>query len=273
MDYLVAVVHMKKNNSTTGGTTTTTTTTTVAANPSMILVGHSEGTILSALASQERPNIVKSLVLICPFVTPLDELMRRQAQEVDEMLQAATGRNGWLKRKLSNFLTGGSVETFQNKLIERIKESDTPSIRFMMTKRPALWFREHFAMDYEAIYRKVTVSSTLILVAEYDVQCDPNDGERIKTILDCNNNNNNNKGNHSLHSIAKLSHLLRRGDEKGFAGYGKQMKMEMEGDVVTTVVEYCLQVLDKSSRSGSNSEASTILDAVNRSLIESPLNE
>lgn len=239
MDYLELTILMKdeKNSATSS----------MAMAPSLILVGHSEGTILSAMASQVRSKNsgVKSLVLICPFVTPLEDIMLRQGQAVDEMLQAAKGCSGWLQRTVTKWIRGGSVQTLKSKRIQKIKTSVTPSIRFRMIPLPALWFREHFALDYEDIYQKVTVSSTLILVAGSDAQCDPNDGERIKNILD--GNNTNGEQLHQLCIIDKLSHLLRRENDgnKGFAGYHQQLRMEMDAEVVTVVAEYCLQSLDR----------------------------
>jgi uncharacterized protein len=222
---------------------TTTLQTTADDHPQLILVGHSEGTVLSAMASIQRPHLVKGMVLICPFVTPMENVLLRQGALADAMLAEGKGCSGWLQRTITKWMTGGSVETSLKQLIQRIKDSgDAPTIRYkLFTTLPAQWFRDHFALDYAAIYRDVPAAcSPLLLVAGSDSQCDPKDGERIQQLFDEGSANNNNN-RCQLCTIERLSHLLRREDEdsKGFAGYGKQLRKDIDAEVVSTVVEYC----------------------------------
>jgi pimeloyl-ACP methyl ester carboxylesterase len=240
----------------------------------LILVGHSEGTILSAMACLERPQLVQALVLICSFVQNLEDVLLRQGRLIDDMIQKAKGCSGWCQRSIARcFLGEAGVKGQQAKVIQRIKDSgEAPTIRHMFHTLPARWLRDHFALDNAAIYRNVGRSgpacSTLLLVAGSDVQCDPADGARIqRLLLDDEDNVEDNEGKgdldrpkqvdndddgkgqgrgttHELITIANLSHLLRREDEhkedeKGFAGYGKQLKMDIDPELVTTVVDYC----------------------------------
>jgi uncharacterized protein len=211
--------------------------------PQLILVGHSEGTVLSAMASIQRPHLVKGMVLICPFITPMENVLLRQGALADAMLAEGKGCSGWLQRTITKWITGGSVQTSLKQLIQRINDSgDAPTIRYkLFTTLPAKWFRDHFALDYAAIYRDVPMAcSLLLLVAGSDSQCDPKDGERIQQLFDEGDTNNDND-RCQLCTIERLSHLLRREDEdsKGFAGYGKQLKKDIDAEVVSTVVEYC----------------------------------
>lgn len=198
-----------------------------------VLIGHSEGTLLSAMASAKRPDI-KGLILICPFVTPMEDILIQQGKSIDKMQAEATGISGWLQRSITRCFTGGSVESFQSQLIRRIHESQTDTIRVMLFNTlPAKWFREHFAMDYSAVFQTVQAVSVLLLVAECDVQCNPQDGERILQLLPTQG---------KLQVLSRLSHLLRLQSEekRGFADYGEQLKTtEIDPTVVAAVVKWC----------------------------------
>lgn len=196
-----------------------------------ICVGHSEGTLLGAILSQKRPHLVDSLVLVCPFCTQMEELLKHQAAAMEKTLDEEKGCTGALTRSVVNSL-GLQPTKVQAKLIARIKESTQPTFRFLLVQTiPALWFREHFAMDYEAVYREVAVP-TAVVVASYDVQCDPKDGERIASLIP--------SGGAELIVVDKLTHFLRKEETNtGFAGYAKQLKEPLDEELINVVSKWC----------------------------------
>ena len=200
------------------------------ANSKLILVGHSEGTILAAMTSLKRPDRVDSLVLVCPFCTPLDEVLVQQAKAVEKKIEEAPGCGGMLQRTIVNCFGLHPVKV-QAGLIQKIKASSDVTIRFMLQPIPALWFREHFALDAADVYRKVSVP-TSVVVGSFDTQCDPQDGPKIVDLVPSNNA--------KLRVVDRLTHLLRKEETNtGFTGYGKQMKEPLDEELQAVVSRWC----------------------------------
>jgi uncharacterized protein len=153
----------------------------------LILLGHSEGCMTVPLAISLRPSVSRA-VLICPFVRPMEEILMRQATQVESEL-------GWLMRALAR-----PVPT-QRRLLERARTSTEVSFRFRGQHINAKWLRELLNIDTAELLRRVTCP-TLLIGGAHDCQCDPEDVARVAELVN---------GPVESHLLPELTHVLRRG--------------------------------------------------------------
>jgi uncharacterized protein len=153
----------------------------------LILLGHSEGCLIAALAISQRPS-VWGAVLICPFAERMETILMRQAAQVEREL-------GWLLRALAR-----PAHT-QRRLIERVRASNELSFRIRGQRINAKWLRELLAIDTAEVLRQVTCPALLIGGA-HDCQCDPQDVARAAALL---------RGPVQADVVPGLTHVLRRG--------------------------------------------------------------
>ena len=187
------------------------------------VLGHSEGTIIAAQLAARHPALA-GLVLLCPFVEPMDSILRRQARQMRDDLANATGIRRLLYASVFAVL-GDPVEN-QEKLLARLRATDDPTFRVMLQKVNARWLRELIALDSEQIYSQLK-TSVLAIGGEKDIQCLPDDVAKIAEVS---------PSDVSTHVIANLTHLLRfESDEPSFLNYGKLLKRPMENLVCELV--------------------------------------
>jgi len=176
----------------------------------LVLLGHSEGTLLAPRVAKGRGDIA-GLVLICPFVQPMEALLRQQAAQLTREAREATGIGAALQRTLLRLF--GGFEGTQDRLIARLKATDAPVIRSMGQRLPARSFRDLLALDPRAIHAANRLP-TLVLVAGKDVQCPPEDGAAIAALNPL----------ADLVQIDDLSHILRvEPGRPAFRGYAAQL--------------------------------------------------
>ncbi len=191
------------------------------------LIGHSEGTLIAPLLAQARPEgEVAAMVLICPFVGDVTEMLRAQAREMAAGLERMRGLQGRLMRLMSRLL--GGPERAQARLIARLLASDAPVLRAGLRRIPARSLRDLLRADTAAIHAGHAVP-TLALAAEHDIQCEPADAARIAAL------------NPAVKArvLPGISHLLRRVEELGGGGfetYGAQVGQPMDPAVAEAVV-------------------------------------
>lgn len=165
----------------------------------LFLLGHSEGCLVAAQACTHRPKIA-GLALLCPFVEPMEDILIRQAGQIEMELAASTG-TGRLVYALVNRITGGPVAA-QRALIRKIKESTKDSIRVWFNRIPAKWLRELLSTNISEVFRKITLPM-LLVGGEKDLQCDPADVTRIAALS---------QGPVDSRIIPAMTHILRRED-------------------------------------------------------------
>lgn len=163
---------------------------------SITLLGHSEGTIVAPRVAVERAE-VRALVLLCPTVTDFETVLMRQAEQIAGELAHMPGLQGKLLR-LYTRLTG-SPSVRQRKLIARIRASTTPTLRVGLRTLEAAWLRELLELDLPPLLAAVTCPM-LVVAAAKDIQCDPEDAQRIAA----------NNALAEAHVIEDLTHILRR---------------------------------------------------------------
>jgi pimeloyl-ACP methyl ester carboxylesterase len=160
------------------------------------LLAHSEGCVFAPLLAIERPAVA-GLLLLCPFIDNAELSLLQQARQIEQDLAGVRGVWGAAQRFLFG-LGGGPIER-QRRLIQRIKASDSATIRLGLQRFPAKWLRELMAIEPREIFSRVACPM-LLIGGEKDVQCDPGAGERIAEVA---------RGEVERHVIANLTHILR----------------------------------------------------------------
>lgn len=193
------------------------------------LLGHSEGTLIASQVSL-KDNAIAGLLLLCPFTQPIELLLQQQARQISKDIQNVKGIKGLLLNILLKLF--GDPISLQQKLITKVKQSTTATIKFRLKTINARWFREIFAVDAEQIYQQVSCPM-LVIGGEKDIQCPPEDIDHIKRLS---------KQNVETHLINNMTHIL-RGDEKeaSFFNYKKLMKQ----DVDPSILQLCQEWLQK----------------------------
>lgn len=193
---------------------------------SAYLLGHSEGTIISAQMALKDPRPA-GLVLICPFVDDIESVLRRQSEIIEANVQARGGIVGMLFRL--SFAVFGSPTKQQDKLIERLKSSDSDMLRLFLRKLEAKGLRELMALDPAEIYARVR-TPCLVFAGEKDLQCDPGDAEKIAELVG---------DGATVHVEKDLMHMLRKDpDEPSFLSYRRLLKKPMDPSVARHVVDW-----------------------------------
>jgi pimeloyl-ACP methyl ester carboxylesterase len=185
----------------------------------IFVLGHSEGTIIAAQLATRCPQLA-GLLLLCPFVEPMESILRRQSRQINSDLRQATG----LQRILYSccFALFGDPVSSQEKLLARIKASDAPTFRMMVQKVNAKWLRELIALDNQEVYSRVT-TPMLLIAGEKDIQCLPGDVQRIADVA---------PAEVAQRVIPNLNHILRLDeDEPGFLSYGKLLKQPIDPSI------------------------------------------
>jgi len=192
----------------------------------IVLLGHSEGTIIAPQLAPRYPDMM-GLVLICPFVQPLEDILMNQARHMDEAAKHLTGISGITTRTI--FCLGGGAIAGQQRLIGKLKKNDAPTFRFLFRRIPANSLRGLMALDPPAIYANVECP-TLIIAGEKDIQCDPNDVEMIENQI---------QAETESHIIPDLTHILRRDPgEPNVFHYTKIMNDPLDEEVLSLIVDW-----------------------------------
>ena len=192
----------------------------------LFLLGHSEGTIIAAQLSERHPQLA-GLVLLCPFVEPMESVLRRQARQMQDDLQKLTGLRGLITRLIFS-IVGKPVAT-QEKLLAKLASTDDSVIRSMTQKVNAKWLRELIALDNEAIYSRVR-SPMLLVAGEKDVQCLPSDVGKIANLVPV---------GVTSHVVPDLTHILRMDTEQpSIFGYGRLLQQPIDGSVCRLVSDW-----------------------------------
>ena len=145
----------------------------------VFVLGHSEGaTIALMLAGQDAG--IAGAILLCPTVTPMEEILRRQAVGV----QVAIDRLPPGQRQTMGIPEGFDQRQATEQMIAAIRSAPAgqASITFMNQPVPAGWFRSHFDLDHGAILERVRCP-VLAVGGAKDAQVPPGDAEAIVAML------------------------------------------------------------------------------------------
>ena len=189
----------------------------------LFVLGHSEGTAIAAQVSLRYPSLA-GLVLLCPFLQNLEQVLMQQARVLERELTGGRGLRGVLPGVLFRAL--GVNTRSQARTIAKIKKSSADTLRVRMHKVPARWYRELFALDLGKIYPAVT-APMLILGGGKDLQCEPLDVPAIAELV---------QGEVTAEVVPDLTHLLRlEPGEPSLVGARRLLKKPLEPLVLEAV--------------------------------------
>lgn len=187
------------------------------------LCGHSEGTALAPAAAQGRD--VAGFILICPYAAKGSDILMQQARRSDAVVDGLP----WHKRLLARLF--GRPSKWQAKIIHRLGSTRGDYIRVAFKKVPARWLRD-FAASNAAVIHAQNKKPTLVVVAQHDAQCAPEDGSKIAAM--------NLKA--ELIELPDLSHLLRHTTDPSLSDYARQLNEPQDERVAAVVCEWlCAQ--------------------------------
>ncbi len=183
----------------------------------IFLLGHSEGAILSTIASDQMK--LKGLILLAGAGVSIKSALSMQNQEAYKEIQNIKGLKGILLRLL---YSENKIKKTQEKLYKKALATDEDVIKFQMRKFPAKWLREHLQYTDEDILKLLEIKKipVLCVTGDKDVQADPDD---LKSVDELNNDNIKTK------VIENMDHVLRYyGGEKTIINLIKQYKEEVD---------------------------------------------
>lgn len=195
----------------------------------IVLLGHSEGTMVAPVVTQLKPEVV-GLVLLCPTVQPVEDTLMQQAGHLAEMIREMPGARGVLAR-LSVRLKGG-LERGQRRLIDQIKASRDDTFRWKGQRVPTKLLRELLAHDPASWIAKIRVPSLVISGAK-DIQCRPGDAKQIAQTA---------PAKVESHCLSDLTHLLRSDDAPAsFERYNDLLTKELDPRVQDLCADWLLK--------------------------------
>ncbi len=144
----------------------------------LYILGHSEGSIIAPQIAL-RCASVSGLILLCPFIERLEFVLIRQAAQLEKEIDSLAGISGFLYRAL--FRLVGRPSSTQQRLLQKVRKTNSPIVRVAGARQPARWLREMLEMDMESIFNS-TETPMLLIAGEKDLQCNPQDIFRIAKV-------------------------------------------------------------------------------------------
>ncbi|MGR3763180.1 alpha/beta hydrolase [Rossellomorea sp. NS-SX7] len=187
----------------------------------IILLGHSEGTILTPLMNDRDP--VAGLILLAPCAEKLAETTKWQREEMVNEIRSMKGFQGWLLNVLK---VDQKIMKMNEQLTEKILGTDEAVITYKGKKVNAKWNREH--ADVDVSKSLIHVSCPVLAVSgTKDVNVKMDDVKKACTLV---------KGECESHLLKDLTHILRKTDteysmSKILNGNKKLMKKPLDGEV------------------------------------------
>ncbi len=192
-------------------------------------VGHSEGATLALLlAAGEQPPA--GAILLCPTITPMPALLRRQAAGVQGAIEHLSSE----QRQAAGIPPGFDQRRATEEMIAAIGAApgDQPVITFMQQPVPARWFRSHFALDHAALLSSVRCP-VLSIGGAKDTQMPPQDADAVAVRLRA-------AGVEAQGLIIPdLTHILRRTDgDGGLQDYAAQVRQPVDAELRATLIRW-----------------------------------
>ncbi|MCX7773986.1 MAG: alpha/beta hydrolase [Clostridia bacterium] len=177
----------------------------------IVLLGHSEGCILTTVASQRYP--VGGLVLVAGAGITLKTAMMNQNIESFHEAEFSRGLLGFIVR---NLLTEKKTLAKVEKFFNTIQKSDKDVIRVQMVKFPAKWLREHLAFSDDDILKMLSETSmpVLAITGDKDVQASSDHLKKVAALS---------KANITCAVVPNMDHILRE-----FTGEKSVMKIKKQ---------------------------------------------
>lgn len=161
----------------------------------LLLLGHSEGCVIAPAVNAEHP--VQGMILLAGTA---DNTLRATEYQIRKLEEEVSSGKGFLYSLLRLLKVDKTSFEKQQKLFDKIKQTDKAVLRVGLTKLNAKWFREHAAYDIKQDLSKITCP-TLIISGEKDMQVKPQDANKIAELIG---------GPTEYHIIENMNHILRQ---------------------------------------------------------------
>lgn len=166
----------------------------------VVLIGHSEGTLLSSALSAANANI-QHQVLVAPFLDPLEKLIETQINQTLLQVQQLGGIKGFISRLMLR-ISGDQIKK-QRRIMEQIRHSREPTITIKKNQIGANWLRDHQSINPKEVHRSCH-TPTLSIGCAKDLQCPPNDAKTIAEVI---------QAPVQTYILENLTHILRTDTE------------------------------------------------------------
>jgi uncharacterized protein len=192
----------------------------------IVLVGHSEGALLSA-AVAGRGAAVRGVVLLAGSATPGEELLRWQGRQLAPTLPRVV--RGLLR------LLRTDLEAKAEANRRRIAATTGDVARIGGARINARWFREFMAHDPREDLRRLPVP-VLAITGTKDLQARPDDLTAVADLV---------AGPVETHRVPDLTHTLRRQDGPAtMRSYREELRRPVDAEILATVAGWCRRVTD-----------------------------
>ncbi len=115
---------------------------------------------MAPLVVQRLPTLIRGMVLLCPFVPPVEPILIKQAEQVVRDLEALPAPTRLLLRLAPLGLRNPVAS--QRALLTRIRASTTPTVRVGMRKAPRFGSANLLALDASTVFNDVDCPALLI---------------------------------------------------------------------------------------------------------------
>lgn len=152
----------------------------------IILMGHSEGCILSTIANTIYP--VRGMVLLSGAGTSIRAPMEYQSRQLVEEVKNMKGVKGFLLKVL---VSEKQVVRNQQKLFDLMQKTTKDVVSVKFQKLPAKWFCEHLKFSNEDVLKALAAAEcpVLAITGDKDIQADYEDLKQIEKLgrenIDC----------------------------------------------------------------------------------------
>lgn len=199
------------------------------AKDSLYVLGHSEGCIIAPQLCVHSPALA-GLILVCPFIEKLDSVLLRQAAQIEKELDSLRYFSRFFYKVL--FWIFGRPSSTQQKLLHKVKATDSAVVRIGLSKFPAKWLREMLALDLNSIFAS-THTPMLLIAGEKDLQCDPEDIFRIEKTA---------QSRCETLVVEGMTHLLRVDENPPIlTGYASLIDQPIDRAVIEKIIQWIHQ--------------------------------
>lgn len=187
----------------------------------IILLGHSEGTIIATLASERIQ--VNGLILIAGAGSALKSVMMGQNNHVIDEIANKKGLSGFL---LNRMITKEKLIKKQANLFDKVNQSDEDFFKISGQMIQAKWLREHLKIDDKHVRDQLSALSVpfLIINGDKDLQIDAESLNALEKIKN---------DNMTMKIIPGMNHLLKQQIDDSSILKLKQIYKKLEKEPVS----------------------------------------
>ncbi|PID62438.1 MAG: hypothetical protein CSB44_03630 [Gammaproteobacteria bacterium] len=197
----------------------------------VILLGHSEGSLIAASLSKSHPELIDGLVFLAPPCDTFEQTLIRQLTQIQKELKGMQGLKGLMLRALPS----KHMLRNQSRFLEKVKASRSDTIRHKLRRINVKWIREMLEIDPEEHYAGLK-HPFLTIGGEKDLQCR---AERASLIAELN------PGIGTTRIIDNMTHMLRTVEgTPGLLSIRSEIQSPMDPEIGNCIADWATITLD-----------------------------